>query len=115
MEWFGKSERLEPYAPDDQRVDCLCDCYYLLGKYEKVIEIHQTYQHLPALMYLPLAAAYAQAGQLERARSTLKEYDRLRLPQQDMKTIIEYQGRLCSRQKDRDHWLEGYRKAGIDV
>ncbi|HYN00624.1 MAG TPA: hypothetical protein VET25_12820, partial [Aestuariivirgaceae bacterium] len=115
LEWFAKSERLEPYAPDDQRVDCLCDCYYLLGQYEKVIEIHQVYQNLPALMYLILAAACAQAGQLEKARFTLKEYERLRHPQQDMKTIIEYQCRLCSRQKDREHWLEGYRKAGIDV
>ena len=27
LEFFAKSERLEPYAPDDQRLDFLCDCH----------------------------------------------------------------------------------------
>lgn len=67
LDWFAKSECLEPYAPDDQRLDTLCDCYYMLGDYEKVIEIHDMYQHTPAFLHMVLAAACAQAGQFEKA------------------------------------------------
>ncbi len=54
LEFFAKSERLEPYAPDDQRLDCLCDCHYMLHNYDKVIEIYSVYQNVPAFLYLIL-------------------------------------------------------------
>jgi adenylate cyclase len=72
LEWFARSERLEPYAPDDQRLDTLCDCYYMIRNYAKVIEIHEVYQNVPAFLYLVLAAAYAQAGQSEKAAAAVK-------------------------------------------
>jgi adenylate cyclase len=115
LEWFARSERLEPYAPDDQRLDTLCDCYYMLRNYAKVIEIHEVYQNVPAFLYLVLAAAYAQAGQTEKAAAAVKSYERLRPPGHDLKTHITYWMKMCSRQSDRDHWMEGFRKAGMDV
>jgi TolB-like protein len=114
LEWFARSERLEPYAPDDQRLDTLCDCYYMLRNYAKVIEIHEVYQNVPAFLYLVLAAAYAQVGEPEKAATAIKSYERLRPPGHDLKTLITYWMRMCSRQSDRDHWLEGFRKAGMD-
>jgi hypothetical protein len=27
--------------------------------------------------------------------------------------MITYQVRMCWRQEDKDHWLDGYRKAGL--
>jgi adenylate cyclase len=80
LECFAGSERLEPYAPDDQRLDVLCDCYYMLRNYAKVIEIHEAYQNVPAFLYLVLAAAYAQDGQLEKAAAAVKSYEQLRPP-----------------------------------
>ena len=115
LEWFAKSERLEPYAPDDQRLDTLCDCHYMLRNYAKVIEIHEVYQNVPAFLYPVLAAAYAQAGQPEEAATAIKSYERLRPPGHDLKTHITYWMRMCSRQSDRDHWLEGFRRAGMDI
>jgi adenylate cyclase len=115
LDFFGRSERLEPYGPDDPRFDCLCDCYYLLKNYDKVVEIHGAYQKVPAFLYLILAAACAELGQMEKARAAVADYERLRPPGYDCKTMIEYQLRMCQRQEDRDHWLEGYRKAGIEV
>ena len=87
LEWFAKSERLEPYAPDDQRLDTLCDCYYMLRNYAKIIEIHEVYQNVPAFLYLVLAAAYAQVGQLEKAAAAVKSYERLRPPGHDLQRI----------------------------
>ena len=68
LEFFAKSERLEPYAPDDLRLDCLCDCHYMLHNYDKVIEIHSIYQNVPAFLYLIRAAAAAQLGRQKQAR-----------------------------------------------
>jgi TolB-like protein len=115
LEFFAKSERLEPYAPDDQRLDILCDCHYMLHNYDKVIEIHRVYQNVPAFLYLILAASAAQLGRQEQARDAVKDYERLRPAGHDAVAMINYQMRMCWRQEDRDHWLDGYRKAGIQV
>ena len=115
LEYFAKSERLEPYAPDDERLDFLCDCHYLLGNFEKVIEIHELYQNVPASLYLILAAACAQAGRPAQARAAVADYERLRPAGHDALTMIKHQMRMCSRQEDRDRWFEGYRKAGLLV
>ena len=115
LEFFAKSERLDPYAPDDQRLDFLCDCHYMLHNYDKVIEIHSVYQNVPAFLYLILAAAAAQLSRQEQARAAVKDYERLRPAGHDAVAMINYQIRLCWRQQDRDHWLDGYRKAGIQV
>jgi TolB-like protein len=115
LECFKRSERLEPYAPDDQRLDTLCDCYYMLRNYAKVIEIHEVYQNVPAFLYLVLAAAYAQHGNLEKAAAAVKSYEQLRPPGHDLKTHITFWMRMCSRQSDRDHWMDGFRKSGMDI
>ncbi len=115
VEWIAKSERLDPFSPDDQRLDQLCDCYYLLHKYEKVIEIHEVYQNVPAILYLVLAAAYGQLGQTEKARAAIDDYERLRPQGHDLKTLMKYWMRMCSRPEDRDHWLDGFRKAGLQI
>jgi len=87
----------------------------MLRDYAKVIEVHEVYQNVPAFLYLVLAAAYAQAGQSEKAAAAVKSYERLRPPGHDLKTHITYWMKMCSRQSDRDHWLEGFRKAGMNV
>ncbi|HEX2338411.1 MAG TPA: adenylate/guanylate cyclase domain-containing protein [Hyphomicrobiaceae bacterium] len=115
LEFFAKSERLDAYAPDDLRLDCLCDCHYMLHNYDKVIEIHHGYQNVPAFLYLILAAAAAQLGRQEQAREAVKDYERLRPAGHDAAAMINYQMRMCWRQEDREHWLDGYRKAGIQI
>jgi TolB-like protein len=115
LKYFARSERLEAYAPDDMRLDFLCDCHYLSRNYDKVVEIHHVYQNRPAVLYLILAAAFAQLGRQEQARGAIKDYEHLRPAGHDAVAMIKYQVRMCWRQEDRDHWLEGYRKAGLPV
>ena len=69
LDWFAKSERLDPYAPDDQRLDTLCDCHYMLGDFEKVFEIHEVYQNVPMWSLLPLTH---RQGNLIRQRPQSK-------------------------------------------
>ena len=115
LEWFAKSEQLEPYAPDDQRLDVLCDCYYMLGDYEKVEEIHKVYRDVPTFLYVIAAIAFAQAGEIEKADLARNNYERLRPAEHDVKTMCKFQVEMCSREKDREHWLAGYRKAGFEI
>jgi tetratricopeptide (TPR) repeat protein len=115
LEYFAKSERLDPYAPDDERLDFLFDCYYLRGNFEKVIEIHGLYQNVPATLYLILAAACAQAGRHAQAKAVVADYERLRPAGHDALNMIKHQMRMCWRQEDHDRWFEGYRKAGFPV
>ena len=87
----------------------------MLGNFEKVIEIHELYQNMPASMYLILAAACAQAGRPEQAKAAVADYERLRPAGHDALAMIKHQMRMCWRQEDRDRWFEGYRKAGLLV
>jgi adenylate cyclase len=115
LDFFAQSERLEAYAPDDQRLDCLCDCHYLLGNYEEVIAIHRVYQNVPAFLYLILAAACSQLGRDGDAKAAVENYERLRPAGHDPVAMARHQMRMCWRQEDRDRWAEGYRKAGLAV
>jgi adenylate cyclase len=115
LDWFARSERLEPYAVDDQRLDTLCDTRYMLRDYRRVIEIHETYQNAPAFLYIVLAAAHAQLGQTAEAHASMRKYEGLKPPGHDIKTHIKFWMRMCSRPEDVDNWLDGFRKAGIDV
>jgi adenylate cyclase len=113
--WYERSQALEPYAPDDQRLDCICDTYYMLREYEKVVQIHSFYQSIPAFIDFYLAASLAQLGRMDDARKAIDRFYAKRLPKQDSIKLIRAQNLICSRQEDRDHWLDGFRKAGFDV
>ena len=115
LQWHARSEKIEPYAADDQRLDILCDTYYLLGDYEKVIQIHENYLNAPPGVKDVLAAAMAQAGKIERAREVIRQMEKDGFSREESAKSIAIQMLHCSRSEDRQRWLEGYRKAGLDV
>ena len=78
-----------------------------------MIEIHSVYQNAPAVLFLILAAAHAQLGQVDEAKAAIQKYEQLRPEGHDPRAMIYYQMQMCWQQQDRDHWLEGYRKAGL--
>jgi adenylate cyclase len=43
------------------------------------------------------------------------KYERNRPQGHDAATMIKHQVRMCAKPEDRDRWLEGYRKIGLDV
>jgi adenylate cyclase len=115
LDWYARSEKLKAYDPDDQRYDTLCDCYYLLGQYEKALDIFEHYESLPAFLYLPKAAHYARLGEMEKARAAVEQYYRLRPEGHDPSTMAEYQCRMCLRESDSEHWRGGYRLIGLSL
>ena len=115
LQWHARSERIEPYAADDQRLDIVCDTHYVLGQYEKVIEIHERYLNAPGGVKDILAAALAQAGHIGRAREVIAAMEKSGFSREESARSIAIQMLHCLRPEDREHWLAGYRKAGLDV
>lgn len=115
LHWHARSEKIEHYASDDQRLDILCDTYYTLRQYDKVIQIHRGYRNAPPGIRDVLAAALAQSGHIEDAIRTLKENEDAGYSAADSLRSVHAQMRHCIRSEDRDHWLEGYRKAGLPI
>jgi tetratricopeptide (TPR) repeat protein len=115
LQWHSRSELIEPYAPDDQRLDILCDTYFMLGNYLKVIEIHQGYSNAPVGIKDVLAAAMAQAGFVKEAHDLIAEMERGGYSREQSARSIARQMLHFSRREDQERWLEGYRKAGLDV
>jgi hypothetical protein len=66
-------------------------------------------------MYGVLAACHAQLGNMAEAAAALETSLVGRPKNHDRKVMFAAHLRMCKRQEDRDHWLEGYRKAGLDV
>ncbi|MEP1207379.1 MAG: adenylate/guanylate cyclase domain-containing protein [Rhizobiaceae bacterium] len=102
----------DPLTPDFHYED-LAEAYYMLKEYEKAIEIYQRWQDPPIHMYTHLAACNAQLGRDEEARRAAKIFEDGRPKGSDFSFYAAAHARLCKRQEDADHWLDGYRKAGL--
>ena len=113
--FFEQMERVDPYAPDDVRAEGYCDCLFMLGEYEKMVEIYQRWPDLPVHLHLVKAAALAKLGRIDEARASVDEYNNFEGSKQDPSTFVKLQTRMVRRREDRERWLDGYRKAGIEV
>ncbi len=114
FELLQRAMRRDPHCPD-LYLEALFDAHYLARDYEKAIEAFMRWRDPPPHMYAELAACYAQAGRMEDARAAAAEFERLRPEGYDFTEAARIHGQMCARPEDREHWLEGYRKAGIEV
>ena len=59
--------------------------------------------------------AALKAHRMEDASAAAAEFERLRPDGYDFAEFAHAHVRMCGRPEDREHWLEGYRKAGLLV
>jgi adenylate cyclase len=104
--------RYNPHAPDYLK-EPLAEAYYMLGDYEKAIEIYRRWQNPPIHMYSHLAACYAQLGRMDEAQAAAAAFKEGCPPDADFDFYAAAHARLCKHSKDAEHWLDGYRKAGL--
>ena len=114
IEWARLAVRRDPYSADAFR-DVYFEIYYLAGQYEEAIQQLIGWQPMPSLMYLELAAAYAQLDRMDEAREAAKRHEETRLEGYDTVEVVRTHARMCAIPEDGARWLEGYRKAGIPV
>lgn len=102
----------DPLAPDYE-YEVLAETYYLLREYENAIEIYQRWRNPPVHMYTHLAACYAQLNRLDKACRAAETFEENRPKGSDFSFYATAHARLCKQPEDAEHWLEGYRKAGL--
>ena len=114
LEWLRKGRRLDPHE-SESRLEDWAEVYYMARQYEKAIEALGLWRNLPFHQFITLAACYAQLGCMDEAHAAIAEYERQRIEGYDIALSVAAHLKLCARQEDRDHWLEGFRKAGLPV
>ena len=106
----------DPFASDDVRADGFCDCLFMLGRYEDMLNIYRRWQgELPAFLLLVQSAAQSQLRDIEGARASVREFESRRAPKPDPKVFVACHTRMMQREEDRARWLEAYREAGLPV
>jgi tetratricopeptide (TPR) repeat protein len=112
VEHLVEALRYNPQAPDYFK-EPLAEAYYMLRDYEKAIEIYRRWQNPPIHMYTHLAACYAQLGRMDEAQAAAATFKEGCPPDADFDFYAAAHARLCKYSEDAEHWLEGYRKAGL--
>ncbi|MEM7227100.1 MAG: CDC27 family protein, partial [Pseudomonadota bacterium] len=107
-----KAFALDPHRPDYD-YELLAESYYLMRDYERAVEIYARWRNPPPHMYAQLAACHAQLGHLDEARAAVETFHEKRPKDSDFDFYAAAHARLCLRPEDAEHWMDGYRKAGL--
>lgn len=113
LEYLNKSMQLDPCHPDSY-YEPLLEANYLLHRYGDAVSVYERWREIPLHVKAEGAACYAQLGDKENTRRVVMDFESERSHYDFV--FEEYLARLLTyhaRQIDRDHWLDGFRKAGL--
>jgi adenylate cyclase len=112
LAWLRRALRYDPRVAHNW-YESLIECQYMRGDYKAAIDAFNRWSKVPFYMQDVRAACYAQIGDTENARHARETY--LKLAPKGHDVVKDHQAhlRMMKRQEDRDHWLEGYTKAGF--
>jgi tetratricopeptide (TPR) repeat protein len=113
MKWLEQAMRMDPHS-NQLSLEVVFDALYMLRRYAEAIETFKRWSHPPAYMYAE-AAACALLGDEEAAARFAASFLECCPPHMDAREFARRHVAICRRQEDKDHWLEGYRKAGLKV
>ncbi|MEX2649496.1 MAG: adenylate/guanylate cyclase domain-containing protein [Alphaproteobacteria bacterium] len=103
---------LNPEYGDAMRVT-LIDAHYLLRDYVAVINDVTDLDNPIMHTRLVLAAALAQLGRHEEAKRAVADFEARRPLGYDVPGVARVYARMSRLPEDKEHWLEGFRKAGL--
>jgi lipopolysaccharide biosynthesis regulator YciM len=114
VKWANKAARSDPYSSDSFR-EVYFDIYYLVGQYELALEQLVGWQNPPLHIYLSMAAAFAQLDRMEEAREAVQKFENIRPEGWNTTDVLRAYGRMCAKPEEGERWIEGFRKAGLDI
>ncbi len=121
LEWTEKAMRLDPFYPD-VFYEISAISLYSLGRYEEAVATYGRVKKPAAWVHRGLVAAYAQLGRLDDARrafaaleETIEQQRREGDPDASVEWILSQAGHYFKNEDDREHEIDGLRKAGLDV
>ena len=113
--------RFDPFHPDVLH-DILATSLYSLGRYEEAVATWGRISKQPPWVHRNLTAAYAQLGRINDARrafaaleETIEQQRREGDPDASVAQILSQAGHYFKNEDDREHQIDGLRKAGLDV
>ena len=104
----------DPYSADSFR-EAFFDTHYLGGQYELALEQMIGWQDPGPYNYLSAAAALAQLDRMDEARNAMLKFEKIRPEGWNMEEVIRAHARMCAKPEDGERWVEGFRKAGVEI
>ncbi len=114
VKWANKAALNDPYSADSFR-EAYFDAHYLGGQYELALEHLVGWQDHPIHIYLAKAAAYAQLDRVKEAHQAIQQLEDNRPKDWSVANVMNAYARMCAKPEDSERWLEGFRKAGVDI
>jgi TolB-like protein len=121
VECIKRATRLDPFHPD-WMFELLAEALYLSRHYEEAGSALKRFKEPPYWIYPKAAACYAQLERRDEAREAVASFEQAverERREGNLRASIEFAIRGTQtnykHQDDRDHWLEGFRKAGFEV
>lgn len=112
IKWLQRAVRSDPRVTENWK-ESLVECHYMRRDYVAALEVFKTWSNIPFHMCDVYAACYAQLGDMENACKLAQTY-RQTVPEGfDIAKNREAHMRMMKRQADREHWIEGFHKAGV--
>ncbi|MEM7075047.1 MAG: hypothetical protein AAF484_08170 [Pseudomonadota bacterium] len=120
--WQGETQKsqdwLDHYSkvsskhfPSDSEI--FFEVYYLSGRFEEAIAAMSFYPDKVPEIAAELAAAHAQIGRMKEAEALRRKFEETMPTGYTFDAHAEAILRCCAREKERDLWRDGYRKAGF--
>jgi tetratricopeptide (TPR) repeat protein len=114
VKWANRAALCDLYSSDSFR-EAYFDAHYLGGQYELALEQMVGWQDHGPYIYLEAAAAFAQLDRMDEAREAVQQFEKNRPEGWNMEEVIGVHVRMCAKPEDGERWLEGFRKAGINI
>jgi len=114
VKWANKAALNDPYSADSFR-EAFMEAYYLGGQYELALEQLVGWQDHSPYIYLTAAATYAQLDRIDEARDAIRQFEKMRPEGWNMEEVIRAHARMCAKPEDGERWVEGFRKAGVEI
>jgi adenylate cyclase len=109
-----RAMRLNPYHPDWYR-ESYGEALYMTRDYAAAVEAFNRMSDKAPWTHYYLAACYAQLGRDAEAREEAKSFRDAAKEGYSAEDYIAMDLLVYGEQSIKDHWLEGFRKAGFDV
>jgi TolB-like protein len=114
LELLRRAMRLNPYHPDWYR-ECYGEGLYMTRDYAGAIEAFNRMSHKAPWTHYFIAACYAQLGRDSEAREEMRSFRNAAKQGYSAEDYIAMDLLIYGEESIKDHWLDGFRKAGLDV
>lgn len=114
IKWGNRALLSDPYSADAFR-ESFFDAHYIGGEYQLALDQLVGWNDYLPHIYLAKAAALAQLDRITEARETVELLEKIRPEGWNARDVMRAYERMCAIPEHGERWLEGFRKAGLDI